>query len=77
MNGLLDLGKSVPSDIAIVTSNNTKITNMIRPKLGSIIQPLYDLGAVSMRLLTKLIDNETFDEKNVVLPHNFKSRQTG
>lgn len=77
LNGLLDLGKSVPSDIAIVTSNNTKITNMIRPKLGSIIQPLYDLGAVSMRLLTKLIDNETFDEKNVVLPHNFKSRQTG
>ena len=41
-------------------------------------QPLYDLGAISMRLLTKLMDGDDSndDEKNVILDHGFVERQS-
>ncbi|PWG19447.1 catabolite control protein A, partial [Listeria monocytogenes] len=37
---------------------------------------LYDIGAVAMRLLTKLMTSEEVDEKTVILPHSEKLRGT-
>ena len=47
---------------------------MVRPKLSSVIQPLYDIGAVGMRLLTKFMNEEDIAEPNVVLPHRIEYR---
>lgn len=69
MNGLLDRGIVIPDDFEIVTSNNTLLTEIARPKVSSISQPLYDMGAVSMRLLTKMMNKEDVEEKTIVLPH--------
>lgn len=74
MNGLLDRGISVPADFEIITSNNTLLTEMARPKVTSISQPLYDMGAVSMRLLTKMMNKETVEEKTIVLPHGLSKK---
>ena len=41
---------------------------MMRPKLSTIAVPLYDIGAVGMRLLTKIMNNEEVDEKVTMLP---------
>ncbi len=49
---------------------------MSRPQLSTIVQPLYDIGAVAMRLLTKLMTSEEVDEKTVILPHSEKLRGT-
>ena len=49
LNGAQDAGVSVPQEFEIVTSNNSKLTEIVRPQLSSITQPLYDIGAVSMR----------------------------
>ncbi|MBE9390177.1 catabolite control protein A [Vagococcus salmoninarum] len=68
-NGLIDSGVKVPEDFEVITSNNSILTEMVRPRLTSVTQPLYDIGAVSMRLLTKLMNKEEIDEKTVVLPH--------
>ncbi len=46
-------GVKVPEEFEIITSNNSLLTEVSRPRLSSITQPLYDIGAVSMRLLTK------------------------
>ncbi|WP_088808853.1 MULTISPECIES: catabolite control protein A [Listeria] len=76
LNAALDAGVSVPDELEVMTSNNTKLTLMARPQLSTIVQPLYDIGAVAMRLLTKLMTNEDVEEKTVVLPHSEKLRGT-
>lgn len=76
MNGALDAGVKVPTDFEVVTSNNSKITEIVRPKLSSITQPLYDIGAVSMRFLTKLMNKEDVTEKVVELPYGFIKRSS-
>ena len=74
MNGMSDADVKVPDDFEIITSNDTKLTEMVRPKMSSITQPLYDIGAVAMRLLTKLMNNEEADEENIVLPYGLIKR---
>ncbi|GAK48018.1 catabolite control protein A [Secundilactobacillus oryzae JCM 18671] len=76
LNGLTDAGIDVPGQFEIVTSNDTKLTELVRPKLSSITQPLYDIGAVAMRLLTKLMENEDVEDNNVVLPYGLMKRQS-
>lgn len=76
LNGALDRGVKVPEDFEIVTTNNSKLTEMTRPKLSTITQPLYDIGAVAMRLLTKLMNKEETDEKTIVLPYHVAHRGT-
>ena len=74
LNGLVNTGVNVPEDFEIITANNSVITEFTRPTLSSIEQPLYDLGAVSMRLLTKMMHKEEVDEKRVILPHGIVKR---
>ncbi|CEN28732.1 MAG: catabolite control protein A [Lactococcus sp.] len=74
LNGLVNNGVNVPEDFEIITANNSVITEFTRPTLSSIEQPLYDLGAVSMRLLTKMMHKEEVDEKRVILPHGIVKR---
>ncbi|WPC94831.1 catabolite control protein A [Limosilactobacillus reuteri] len=78
LNGLTDASISVPDDFELISSNDTNYTKVVRPTITSITQPLYDLGAISMRLLTKLMDGDDSndDEKNVILDHGFVERQS-
>lgn len=71
-----DEGVTVPDNLQIVSFNNTRLVEMVRPQLSSVIQPLYDIGAVGMRLLTKYMNEEEIDEPNVILPHRIEYRGT-
>ncbi|MGG4409593.1 catabolite control protein A [Niallia taxi] len=71
-----DKGFKVPEDFEIISSDNTKLTLMVRPQLTTIVQPLYDIGAVAMRLLTKYMNKETVEDGIVVLPHRIEARQS-
>ena len=76
MNSMSDGGINVPEQFEVATSDNTKLTEMTRPMLSTITQPLYDIGAVSMRLLTKLMKNEEVSERNILLPFGLKDRNS-
>lgn len=76
LNGLTDNGIKVPDDFEIISSNDTTYTRLCRPMLSSITQPLYDIGAVSMRLLTKLMESNDDEENDVILDHDFVARQS-
>lgn len=76
LNGLTDLDIKVPDDFEIFTSNDTKISRLVRPQLSSITHPLYDVGAVAMRLLTKIMNNEDVDKKQVLLNYDIVERQS-
>jgi LacI family transcriptional regulator len=69
-----DKGFVIPNDFEVITSENTKLSLMVRPQLTTIVQPLYDIGAVAMRLLTKLMNKEEVTEQKVILPHRIEVR---
>ncbi|MCA1342267.1 catabolite control protein A [Lactiplantibacillus pentosus] len=74
INASMETGINVPDDLEVVTSNDTIITQITRPAITSITQPLYDIGAVAMRMLTKLMNDKELDEKTVTLPYGIVRR---
>src|SRR5699024_9307101 len=76
MHSASDYELDIPGDIQILSCSNTRLVNMVRPSLSSIALPLYDIGAVGMRLLTKYMKEETVDEANVILPYKIEYRKT-
>ncbi|EHJ08303.1 catabolite control protein A [Staphylococcus simiae] len=76
MHSAMDAGIKVPEQLQIISFNNTRLVEMVRPQLSSVIQPLYDIGAVGMRLLTKYMNDEPIEEPNVILPHRIEYRGT-
>ncbi|MCL6625040.1 substrate-binding domain-containing protein [Alicyclobacillus shizuokensis] len=69
-----DLGRSLPEDIKVIAFDNTRLAEMVRPKMSVIAQPMYDFGAVSMRLLTKFLRDEPVDNYTVILQHDIVER---
>ncbi|WP_134704268.1 catabolite control protein A [Ammoniphilus sp. YIM 78166] len=76
IHGMQDMGKNVPQDLEVIGFDNIRLSEMVRPKLTTVVQPMYDLGAVAMRLLTKYMNNEKVDNHIVVLPHRIEERQS-
>lgn len=76
LNSAMDAGKKVPEDLEIVTASATQLASVIRPALTTIKQPLYDMGAVAMRMLTKLMNNEEVDDTHIVLPYELVKKQS-
>ena len=76
LNALVNRGVKVPEDFMVVASHNSIITELVRPQLTSIEIPLYDIGAVAMRLLTKVMNKEEVDEKKLLLAHKIKERES-
>jgi len=41
-----------------------------------VTQPLYDMGAVAMRLLTKMMNKEDVEQKTIVLPYGISEKSS-
>ncbi|KIL43877.1 catabolite control protein A [Jeotgalibacillus soli] len=76
VHGALDQGLALPEELEVISFDSTKLALMVRPQLTAVVQPLYDIGAVAMRLLTKLMNKESIDDQTVVLPHRIEERQS-
>lgn len=76
LNGLSDKGVAIPEDFEIITSDDSQVSRFTRPNMTSISQPLYDLGAISMRMLTKIMHKEELEEREVLLSHGITKRHS-
>ena len=76
LNAICDAGYRVPEDISIAGFNDAKIAAMYRPKLTTVHQPLYDMGAVAIRMVIKMIDKEVLENKKVELPYKIVERES-
>ncbi|MUT66777.1 catabolite control protein A [Paenibacillus sp. NEAU-GSW1] len=76
IHSIQDNGLKVPEDFSVISVDNSRMASMVRPQLTTVAQPMYDIGAVSMRLLTKLMKKETVDQSKVILPHEIIVRQS-
>ena len=78
MNACKENGYSVPEDTQLVCVLNSKYLTMVRPTISTYNIPEYDLGAVAMRLLTKmLVDDETTKQnKDIEISFSKMFRET-
>lgn len=76
MNVAIRAGKNVPDEIPVVGLQNTKYAVLSRPTLTCVDTPVYDIGAVSMRLLTKYMKKEEVTESKIMLPYIVVKRES-
>ena len=69
-------GIKVPEDMEVVCAIDTKYNSMVRPTISAYTAPAYDLGAVGMRLMTKMLQDEVVDDKEKRLTYLFVARGT-
>lgn len=66
----------IPEEMELVCMNDTKYTSMTRPEVSSFVVPTYDLGAVAMRLMTKMLKEEVVEDKEKALGYLYRERAT-
>ena len=76
LNAARENGISVPDDMEIVCVIDTKYNAMMRPAISSFSIPSYDLGAISMRVMTKMLQSGDESDKAMELSYLFTPRQT-
>lgn len=62
VNAACDLGYKVPDDLEVIGVIGTKNSIMNRPTISSIDVDLYEIGSISMRMLTKMLNNTLKDK---------------
>lgn len=74
MNGLIDSGIKVPEKVSVVGFGNIRECNFVRPQLTTIGEPYYDVGAVGMRMLIKVIKGDKTQQGLMELPFTIEKR---
>ncbi|MBF8983529.1 LacI family DNA-binding transcriptional regulator [Lutibacter sp. B2] len=69
INCLLDHGYKVPDEVSVVGFNDINLASIYRPNLTTIHQPIYDIGAVAIRMIIKKINKEPLESNVSILPH--------
>lgn len=67
---------NIPEDMELICMNDTKYNSMVRPTVSGFVVPNYDLGAVAMRVMTKMLKEEAVEEKQKVLGYLYRERET-
>ncbi|MFC5401532.1 LacI family DNA-binding transcriptional regulator [Cohnella soli] len=76
MNCIRDHHLRVPEDIAVIGFDGSQLTELVRPTLTSMEQPIHEMGRVTMDVLLKLIGGETLPDGDVILKHRLMIRES-
>ena len=76
-NAADEVGFKSMDDYEVVCVLDSKYLNMVRPPINSYITPEYDMGALSMRLLTKMLVNDpsVANDKEIEISYSPKIRE--
>ncbi|MEG0313894.1 MAG: LacI family DNA-binding transcriptional regulator [Erysipelotrichaceae bacterium] len=77
LNTAQENGLTVPDDMELICILDSKYNTMARPQISGFKIPDYDLGAVSMRVMTKMLHTEGEEfEKEIELSYIYSPRNT-
>lgn len=76
INALREKGMRVPEDVDIMGFNDIYSASIFYPKLTTVVQPMYDMGSVGMRMLIKVINGAELMEHHFVLDHQIVERDS-
>lgn len=66
----------IPCELSVAGFDDIYISNIIRPALTTIRQPKFEMGSAAMRLLYKLIANESISKNGILLPFEYVARES-
>lgn len=66
----------VPEDIAVVGFDDITMASHTEPPLTTVKQPKYEMGALAMETMIKLIQNEKVPKKKIILNTELKIRSS-
>ena len=70
------MGRNVPNDLQIVGFDGVQLGKMVSPGLTTVAQNIYKMGASATRMLIKMIEDTSLQEKNVTVPAELIVRGT-
>lgn len=76
MRAALEKDIVIPEELAIVGFDNIDMAGKVYPSLSTVGQPMYEMGAIGMRVLTKILHDEILEDKKVVLNYSFIERES-
>ncbi|TYP76702.1 LacI family DNA-binding transcriptional regulator [Paenibacillus methanolicus] len=76
MNCIRDHNLRVPEDISIMGFDGSLLTELVRPKLTSMEQPIHLMGRVTMEVLLKQIEGDKMPDEDVILAHRLMIRES-
>ncbi|MFA9423797.1 MAG: LacI family DNA-binding transcriptional regulator [Sedimentibacter sp.] len=76
LDSFIDNGIKVPDDISVVGFGNIREGKFVRPELTTIGEPYYDMGAVGMRMLIKMIKGDKTQQGLMELPFVIEKRKS-
>ncbi len=68
INFFYDNNIKVPDDVSVVGYGDISLASVYRPKLTTIKEPYYDIGAVAIRRILKVLKGEKSDDQAIELP---------
>ena len=76
INAAQENGISIPEEMEVVGMLNTSYSIMCKPTLSSMNVPVYDMGALAVRLLTKFLHDEKIDSREIAVQYMFIKRDS-
>jgi LacI family transcriptional regulator len=76
MRGLRDLGLDVPRDIALVSFDDFEWADLFHPRLTAVSQPIPEMAALAVRMLTERLLNPHLPGRTVQLTPRFMHRDS-
>jgi LacI family transcriptional regulator len=73
---ILDHGYKVPDDISVMGFDGSNLTEMVRPKLTSMQQPIKEMGAMAIKVLIDHLNYGTEFLDQLVLKHKLVERES-
>lgn len=67
---------AIPNQLQIISLQDSELSTIFRPQISSISFSKYDIGAIGMRMLTKLMNHQELDENKVIIPHQLVLRDS-
>lgn len=76
INAAIENDIKVPEDMGVIGMMNTSYALISRPALTSVHVPVYDMGALAVRMLTKILNEEDIETKTVTIQHTYIERES-
>lgn len=76
INAARENGIRVPEDMEVIGMMNTTYSVMCNPTLTTVNVPVYNMGALALRLLTKILNDEPIESHEVVVKHLLIKRES-
>ncbi len=74
LNACTEHGIAIPDETDLVCVMDSRFNDMVRPRISSFVIPSYDLGALAMRVMTKMLSDDSIKEKEYKLNYIYKPK---